>query len=96
MEAGCAAGGSPVELWAWTWGEIVLLVNSRNRALRQHYQALSVIAWQQAVLTASVVCGGKAEPVYRLFPFWEEDERAALAQAGYRAMMERLAGRGGT
>lgn len=84
-----------MELEDWTQGEILLLVKSRQQALRQHYQALSVIAWQQAALTAGAVCGQQPEPVYRIFPFWEEEERQALTAERYRAMMERLAGRGG-
>lgn len=84
-----------MELEDWTQGEILLLVRSRRTALRQHYQALSVIAWHQALLTAGAVCGTSPEPVYRVFPFWEEEERQALTVAGWRAMMERLAGKGG-
>ena len=52
MELGCAAGRSPLELEDWTWGETLMLVRSRQKAERQRYQALSVIGWESAVLTA--------------------------------------------
>lgn len=89
------AGLTPGEIEDWSWGEVLLLVQCRQKALRQHYQSLSVIAWQQAVLAARVMGGDNPEPVYALFPFWEEEEQERLRLAGYRAMMERLAGRGG-
>ncbi len=95
IEAGCEAGLSPAEAEDWTWGEILLLVQSRERALRRQYQALSVIAWHHALITAGAVCGRQPEAVYREFPFWEQEEQNRLAAQDYRAMMERLAGRGG-
>lgn len=85
-------GGSPPELEDWTWGELLLFVRSRQKAERQRYQAQSVIAWESAVLTARCLAGEEVEPVYTAFPFWEEEERQTLRLAGYRAMMERLAG----
>ena len=88
------AGGSPAEMEDWTWGEVLLLAQSWRKARRQHYQALSVIAWQQAMLGARAAAGESVEPVYRVFPFWEEEEVQALRLETYRAMMERLAGKG--
>lgn len=70
----------------------MLLVESWQEGQRQRYQALSVIAWETAVLTARCLAGETVEPVYQCFPFWEQAERDELRLAGYRAMMERLAG----
>ena len=88
-------GLTPPELEEWTFGEVLLLVRCRRKARRLRQQERSVIAWQQALLTARALSGGTPEPVYELFPFWEEEEKAALRLESCRALMERLAGRGG-
>lgn len=86
------AGYAPQELEDWTWGEVVTAVSAFQKGERQRYQALSVIAWQEAVLTAKALAGEKIEAVYELFPFWEEEEKDQLRLERLRQMMERLAG----
>jgi hypothetical protein len=88
------AGRSPAELEDWTWGEILMLAKSWQKAQRQHYQALSVIGWESAVLTARALAGEQIQPVYVCYPFWDEQEQKQLRLEGYRAMMQRLAGGG--
>lgn len=86
------AGRSPLELEDWTWGELCLCVRAFQKGERQRYQALSVIAWREGLVTAQALAGEKVEMVYDLFPFWEEDEKNQLRLERLRQMMSRLAG----
>ncbi len=89
--AACRAGKSPLELEDWSWGELLCWLEGREEERRQQLQALSVIAWRAARLTAGFLVGETPEPVYELFPFWREEEQKALRLARYRRMMEGLA-----
>ncbi|MBQ3090006.1 MAG: hypothetical protein IJD21_05525 [Oscillospiraceae bacterium] len=55
---------------------------------------MSLIAWQQAVTCARALAGEAVEPVYELFPFWEEEEKNKLRLEAIRQRMERMAGGG--
>ncbi|MGM9538080.1 MAG: hypothetical protein ACI3VN_07100 [Candidatus Onthomonas sp.] len=91
MTAACRAGKSPPELENWSWGELLEWLEGREEERRQQLQALSIIAWRAARLTAGFLAGEPPEPVYELFPFWTEEEQKSLRLARYRRMMEGLA-----
>ena len=56
-------------------------------------QALALVAYRHAVLTARALAGQSLPPVGEAFPFWTEEELLAARAEHYRSMMERLAGR---
>ena len=91
LEAGCRLGRCPGELEEWTWGEVLLALKARAQEERERAQTLSVIAWHTALLTAQALAGERVEPVYERYPFWEEEEKAQLRLAHYRALMDQLA-----
>lgn len=83
-----------MELEDWTWGELISWLEGLEQRQRQQLQALSVIAWRAARLTAGFLAGETPEPVYELFPFWTEEEQKSLRLAHYRSLMEGLAAGG--
>ena len=75
----------------WSWGELLCWLEGREEERRQQLQAISMIAWRAARLTAGFLVGETPEPVYELFPCWTEEEQKTLRLARYRRMMEGLA-----
>jgi hypothetical protein len=74
-----------------TWGEAVTAIQARRERERRRAQALSLIAWEQAALTARAVVSGSLPEVYECFPFWTQEECIQLRVEKYRAMLEGMA-----
>lgn len=88
-----AAGVSPLESDAWTWGELLAAVQGMQERERRQGQQDAVIAMQQAALTALALCGKKLPEPYEAFPFWTEEEAREQKLEKYRRIMERYAAR---
>lgn len=76
-----------------TCGEVMETVRAFREGERRKMQQRSIIAWEQAALTARALAGEPLPEVYEAFPFWEEDEIREQKVAHYRAVMERYAAR---
>lgn len=88
------AGVSPLEIDEWTWGELCAAIDGWQRRERQRNQANAVIAYRQAGLIASYFGDShKNQPVYDVFPFWTEEEKAQIRLAQAKANMQQWAAR---
>ena len=76
-----------------TFGELAWELELGAERERRFLQALALVAYRHAVLTARALAGQSLPPVGEAFPFWTEEELLAARTEHYRSMMERLAGR---
>ena len=76
-----------------TFGELAGELELGAERERRFLQALALVAYRHAVLTARALAGQSLPPVGEAFPFWTEEELLAARAEHYRSMMERLAGR---
>lgn len=83
---------SPEEL---TFGEVRAALELAEERERRILQALAVIAYRHAALTAQALAGERLPPLGEAFPFWSEEELRQARLEHYRQVMERHAGRGG-
>lgn len=89
-EARIRSVAEPEEL---TFGELAGELELGAERERRFLQALALVAYRHAVLTARALAGQSLPPVGEAFPFWTEEELLAARAEHYRSMMERLAGR---
>ena len=89
-EARIRSVAEPEEL---TFGELAGELELGAERERRFLQALALVAYRHAVLTARALAGQSLPPVGEAFPFWTEEELLAARTEHYRSMMERLAGR---
>ena len=80
------------DVWEYTWGELLEIVNALAEKERTHYKHLSSIAYTQAMLTAQFVWGGnKNTSVEECFPYWSDEEKAEMQLEKYKRIMFRHA-----
>lgn len=90
-EARIQAVPEPDEL---TFGELAAELEIGAERERRFLQALALVAYRHAALTARALAGQRMPAVGEAFPFWSEEELRQARVEHYRSMMERLAGRG--
>ena len=90
-EAKICAVAAPEEL---TFGELAAELEIGAERERRFLQALALVAYRHAALTARALAGQSLPSVGEAFPFWSEEELRQARVEHYRSMMERLTGRG--
>lgn len=84
---------SPEEL---TFGELAEFLELGAERERRFLQALALVAYRHAALTARALAGRPLPPVGEAFPFWTGEElMAAKAEQCRRALERRAVRRGG-
>lgn len=76
-----------------TFGEVMETLEVGAERERRLLQALALVAYRHAVLTARALAGQPLPPIGEAFPFWTEEELTAAKLAHYRQIMERHAAR---
>lgn len=86
-----------IDIWDYTFGEIVMHIRSHRERHRRDLQELSQLAYCQSHLTGLVFSGGgkPLPPVYEVFPFWTKEETLELERKKYMDIMMQYAARGG-
>ena len=84
-EARIRSVAEPEEL---TFGELAGELELGAERERRFLQALALVAYRHAVLTARALAGQSLPPVGEAFPFWTEEELlAARADRGYLSVV---------
>ena len=86
-----------VDIWDYTFGEVLLHIRSHRQQHRRELQERAVLAYHQSHVTGLVFSGsGKPlPPVYEEFPFWTEEETVEMEREKYMNIMMQYAARGG-
>lgn len=90
------AGITYFEIFEYTFGELIEIVNAHNEKIRRQNKTLSVIAMNHArLLTAYVAGKGGDLEVQDVFPFWTADEKKELMLQKYMNIMREQVAKGG-
>lgn len=89
------AGIPAIEVWDWTFGEIMAQVRADGERQRREGQFLASVAAGEAVMVASQFSKGANPEIWEVFPFWTDKEVQSLKVEKYRRIMDKYVAAGG-
>lgn len=89
------AGIPAIEIWDWTFGEIMGQARAAQERQRRNGQMLAYVANGEADLIASRFSNGTNPEIWEVFPFWSKEEIQEFRVEKYRRLMEKYAAAGG-
>lgn len=95
IQEGVIAGIPAIEVWDWTFGEIMAQVRANEERRRRGGQFFASVAAGEAVMVASQFSKGTNPEIWEVFPFWTDEEVRELKVAKYRRIMGQYVAAGG-
>lgn len=88
------AGIPAIEVWDWTFGEVMAQIRADAERLRRGGQLLANVATGEAAMIAAHFSDGSNQEIWEAFPFWTDAEIAEYKVEKYRKIMEKCAAGG--
>lgn len=89
------AGVGFFDVYDYTFGELIQIVNAKNERDRRNNQTSALIAKRQAELVTMYVAGkGSDLKLYDIFPFWTNEEKQTMLVEEIKNKMFNIAAKG--
>lgn len=88
------AGGDFDRVYDYTFGELLELIEVNREKERRKNKSASIVAYSQSYLICDLISNGGNLEVYKVFPFWTEEEVAKLELDKFQRTMKEQALKG--